>query len=811
MTQLLEPYKLFHDLIAQNDEDGVQALLEKLGEDSSEYSWYALGGNENNFGVIENQQASPIAALIEKITNSIDAILMKECLTRGIDPKSSDAPRAMEDALSLFYGNDLQLWHLAPVRKKQAKTIQILASGAKPHPCLLIYDDGEGQHPSDFENTFLSILRGNKNEIPFVQGKYNMGGTGAIVFCGKLRYQLIASKRFDHSGEFGFTLVRRHALSPAEELTKKNTWYEYLKINGEIPHFPITELDVGLSGRKFTTGTLIKLYDYDLPAGARGGLPQEPRRAIDQFLFEPALPIYLVDTPERYPNNTVLEIDCFGLKRRLEGENKYIEKRFSVSSDEHDIGHLKITCYVFKAKVEKQTVKDTKKNIENQFFYDGMAVLFSLNGQVHGHYSSEFITRALKMQLLKSHLLIHVDCTGLKPAFRRELFMASRDRLKAGDETELLRKRVAEILQKSELKEIYDQRKNAITVESGDAKDLLKAFSKNLPFNKDLMRLLNQTFKIEQEGEQKKDKATPSKPKPHKVKEPFKPQRYPSFFRMKKGGENQVVTIPQGEDKTVSFATDVEDAYFDRAEDPGELKVSILNYRSNETSGGSEKGAVDEPGKLIDIRQSSPKEGTIRIGFGTTTDLPVGAEVEINATLGGPEDFECRFWIKVVDPTPKPKEAKQDDPDDQPPMGLPDYVLVYKERDPEQTSTVKTWEEIEGNGIEMDYGVVMHPHVEDDQLKAVYVNMDSTVLLNYKSRLANVGPEQVELADKRYISSVYFHTIFLYSTTKTRKYELRRDGQETDLQEYLKDVFSSSYSDFLLNFGMDQLIQSISD
>ena len=47
---------------------------------SNHQNWYPLGGNENNFGVIENQQSTPIAALIEKITNSIDAVLMKKCL-----------------------------------------------------------------------------------------------------------------------------------------------------------------------------------------------------------------------------------------------------------------------------------------------------------------------------------------------------------------------------------------------------------------------------------------------------------------------------------------------------------------------------------------------------------------------------------------------------------------------------------------------------------------------------------------------------------------------------------------------------------
>ena len=40
---------------------------------------------------------------------------------------------------------------------------------------MIIYDDGEGQCPQDFEDTFLSLVSGNKNEIQFVQGKYNMG------------------------------------------------------------------------------------------------------------------------------------------------------------------------------------------------------------------------------------------------------------------------------------------------------------------------------------------------------------------------------------------------------------------------------------------------------------------------------------------------------------------------------------------------------------------------------------------------------------------------------------------------------------
>lgn len=798
----------FNALFSCDSEVGVSSVLE---DQQLDLRWEPLGGHENNFGIIENQQSSPIAALIEKITNSIDAILLRRCLEAGIDPKSPAAPSTMSHAVDRFFGAATKSWHLGPPRRDQAQNIQIVATGSTKEPCLLIYDDGEGQHPEAFETTFLSLLRGNKNEIPFVQGKYNMGGTGAIVFCGKHRYHLIGSRRFDKTGEFGFTLIRKHPLSQEEAQTKKNTWYEFLKIGGEIPRFPIVDMDLGLANRKFETGTVIKLYDYDLPAGTRGALPQEPRRAIDQFLFEPALPIYLVDTAERYPRNRVLQIDCFGLKHRLEREeNKYVDTKFSVEETDHDIGRMKITCYVFRAKVEGRSVKETRDIIQTEFFHDSMAVLFSLNGQVHGHFRPEFITRTLKMPLLKNHLLIHVDCTGLTYDFRSELFMASRDRLKSGDDTAELRKRVAAALQKSELADIYKRRQNAISVEGGDAKDLLKAFSKDLPFNKDLMRLLSQAFKIDQHPAEKKEHPKPEKPKPVKTKEPFHPKRYPSFFNLKTGAGEKFITIPAGDEKTIRFATDVEDNYFDRSEDPGDLKVSILQFRRSGEMPGIPPGPPNRPDQLFDVRKSSPKEGTIRLGLGATDDLRTGDEIEVQATLGGPEDFECRFWVKMVDPQEKREEAKKEEPKEEPP-GLPAYVLAYKELPPEATDAI-SWKTLGESNIVMDYEVVMHPAVNaDGNLERIFINMDSRALRNHFSKQGSLSVESKELAEKKYISSVYFHAIFLFSITKSRKYELKQSDRDVDVGEYLKDVFSSYYADFLLNFGSEQLMASLAD
>ena len=527
-------------------------------------------------------------------------------------------------------------WDLPTLRNQQAESIQILADGPKRgNTSLIIYDDGEGQHPEEFENTFLSLLRGNKNEIHFVQGKYNMGGSGSIVFCGKKRYQLIGSKRYDNTGEFGFTLIREHPLSKAEGSSKKNTWYEYLKIDGQIPSFQADRQNLSLYNRPFTTGTIIKLYSYDLPSGI-SDISRDLNQSINEYLFEPVLPVYTIEKKERYPKSS-LRRGLYGLKRRLEQEdNKYVEESFSEEFDDVLFGKMKVTCYVFRTKIDDRSVKETKETIQREFFKNRMSVLFSVNGQVHGHYTSEFITRSLKLNLLKEHLLIHVECTNMEYDFRKELFMASRDRLKDGEETRALRKFLAEKLgaRGGRLWEIQKRRKDSIAVESEDAKDLLKSFARNFSRNEELLKLLEQTLNLDlpPQGKQKGNTNNSTKQKRNRKEEqPFNPQRFPALFKRRVQGkrDKEVVTIPLGSEKTIFFDTDVENNYFDRIEEPGELKIAILDFKANETEGGDAPGKVDRIDDVFNARKSSPQNGTIKIHFNPKKEVSVGDEVKI--------------------------------------------------------------------------------------------------------------------------------------------------------------------------------------
>ena len=804
--------RLFWNLYKASVEREVDEVLEQYDLAGNPAHWRPYGQNESNFGVVENQQSSPVPALIEKITNGIDAIMMRACIEQGIDPRSEEAPRSIDAALERFFP-DHKNWDLRHRRRQLAERLQIRADGPRMETSLVIYDDGEGQAPEDFETTFLSLLRGNKNDIHFVQGKYNMGGAGAVVFCGRRRYQLIASKRFDSSDELGFTLVRRHPLTIDEEKRKKATWYEYLTVKGQIPAFSCGALDLGLHNRQFATGTVIKLYSYDLPSGSRSVISRDLNQSINEYLFNPALPVFTIDSPKRYPDDRNLERDLYGLKRRLEEDgSRYVDQSFSENVVDHEIGRMRVTCYVFKPRVEKRTVKETRETIQREFFKNNMSVLFSVNGQVHGHYTSEFITRSLKFSLLRDYLLIHVDCTDLQTEFRNELFMASRDRLKDGAESRSLRRKLAELLASGRLKDVHKERKASITVESGDAEELLRNLTRNLPIRDELADLLSQTFKLGDKRDGKRnEKARETARKERHEKPAFSPKRYPSYFKIDAKPANgeviPMVQVPVGGKRTIRFSTDVEDQYFDRVHDAGELQIGLLVPTSNETEGGNRPGQPRNIETVLNVVKSSPRDGTIRVVVKPTEEVMVGDVIKLQASLSSPErSLEQIFMIRIAAPEKKKTDPKKgNQPDNR--LGLPQLHMVYKD----ESRGKRTWDSLGETGILMSHDVVVHPLVEGDTLSDVFINMDSNALLSHRAKLTK--EEAISTAEKRYVSAVYFHTLFLYTITKNRKYGIvqQKGAAETnvDVTDYISDLFETFYAQFLLNFDTQELIAAL--
>src|SRR6266403_3336934 len=219
-------------LMHADTEDAVITALKTADYWDNPAVWRLYGDIESNYSTIGNQQSRPDAALVEKLVNSVDARLMNESLPRRIAPEGQQAPQTIQQAVARFFDEGarpdspragrIREWPETK-RTEVARGITLSATGAKPgdgKPCFTISDCGEGQTSAAVPLTLLSLPTGksNKVRIPFVQGKFNMGSTGVLKFCGHNNLQLILTRRNpvivklttgnDSDSDWSFTIVR---------------------------------------------------------------------------------------------------------------------------------------------------------------------------------------------------------------------------------------------------------------------------------------------------------------------------------------------------------------------------------------------------------------------------------------------------------------------------------------------------------------------------------------------------------------------------------------------------------------------------
>lgn len=166
------------------------------------------------------------------------------------------------------------------------------------------------------------------------------------------------------------------------------------------------------------------------------------------------------------------------------------------------------------------------------------------------------------------------------------------------------------------------------------------------------------------------------------------------------------------------------------------------------------------------------------------------------------------IFIKIED---KKEEEKKIEELNSPPIGLPEIIRVYKD----ERQGIMTWSEIETSGINFDETEIMAIYAnEKDELEKIFINMDSTMLRSHKSKITTENG--LKTADNKYISQIYFHTLFLYSVLKAKKMKFSlediegKESKELDLNELLREIFRSYYGEFLLNFDIvEGLLDSI--
>lgn len=785
---------LFWNLYNANSEEEITKLINtnKLLNDQS--NWTPYGNNKGNFGTFESQQNHPVPALIEKITNSIDATLIKECRILGIDPKSAKAPKNMTDAVEQFYNiQDGEIGLFSPTeRRVLGENIQILAVGDKQQPSLVIYDNGEGQHPNNFKNTFLSLHSNNKTNIHFVQGKYNMGSTGAVVFCGENKYQLLASKRnslinTEDTNLFGFTLVRRHPLSAEEELDYgKATWYEYFSPEGEIAAFDIKELDLGLYNRMFISGSIVKLYSYQLPKGSRSNITFDLWRDLNQYMYQLPLPITLFEKRD-YINKNPTKL-VLGNKTRIT-----IDSRENVSQiisfhipKEAGLGDIPIDVIIFNPKV------DHNEFIKNK------SIIYTQNGQVHGYEGQSFISQDLGFSLLKKNMLINVDCSNISTTIRQDLFMANRTHLKNGNKAEHLRGEIISLLKHSEqLKDLNEQMKNFLLQDSESDRSLIENLLAKLPVDKDVLELLKRDGSLDflhQKGKSNQAK--------HPTDEGPKLNRFPAIFEMDlEEGEfsKSYKTIPLNSNGIVKIKTDVEDDYLFRTTDKGRLEIQVMKKGNiNDTEILDTSKPNPNPvvvSDILTIKREGPSGGNVKLIIEPNENAKVGDEVEVKARLTDSHgtQMECVFNVKVDKEISKPTKKEKVHNETFP--NLPTPKKAYEKAHDTETLTWNS-PELNWTGTDIVKIITSADTTNNLMVAGIIVNMDSFALKNFMDKNKIQTENEIRFTKDKYFISVYLHSLFLFSIMqKMRKTDEKLKGIEVD--EFISSMIKP-YASFLM-------------
>lgn len=697
-------HELCLSLMNADSEAEVIGVLTDAGYWDDEKAWRYYGDRETNYNSVGNQSSKPDVAIVEKIVNSVDARLLLECQLRGIDPEGPDAPPTIRAAVAEYFEDGSKSATAGLVREWQSKKrtevsrgITLAATGFTPlkgKPCFTISDCGEGQTPKMLPDTILSLDRANKIKINFVQGKYNMGGSGVLEFCGEQGLQLVLSRRAPKLIEkrtndpsdphWGFTVVRRE--DPIGG--RRNSVFTYLAPidsesnprHGDVLTFEADSMPIFPVGNKpyarpSEYGTLIKLYEYSTEGySASHILLKGLLDKLDIRLANVALPIRLHECRSGYSGKQAsFDTTLSGIEVRLDDDRgKNLEDVYSCSMT---IDGQRITgsIYVF-------------KKGQDSAYRSNEGVLFTHNGQTHGHFPKAFFGRkSVNMGYLRNSILVILNCDQIEKRPREKLFMPSRDRLRNVELERKIEEELGSILKThTGLRALREKRRREelgkLLEGSKPLENILQLLIKQSPAIAALLTpglRLSVPFKTVQSAD---------------TDERYEGKRYPEYFKFKdlEYGETLKRNCHINVRARITFETDAVNDYFSRSIQPGVFEICLVEN-------GKESRVITETINLVN--------GIATLNLELPLSCQVGDELHYVSRTTDPsrsDPFVNKFILKVEKPAKKKKSKKQTrrkPPSDKEgkereksvSVGLPKVFEVYETVSDDQ----KCWEDMD--------------------------------------------------------------------------------------------------------------------
>jgi hypothetical protein len=631
-------------------EDDAIATLNKLGlfEPKNGKRWVALGNMANNQSVVHAQQSTAAAALVEKFTNGLDAILLRRCKAAGLNPRGGGAPHNMRNAVERWFG-DLSEKSQTEIRTVAEDNLVLYGTGSKPRPCISIYDAGEGQLAENFPTTFCSLVYANdegsyKGAVPFVQGRFNMGGTGVLPFCGDNRkMQLIVSRVPSDvemsTHEWAFTIF---CFFPSNQ---SPSWKYLVGSDGKVLTAGSEPLGLipkagAKSGeicapreRKVPHGTLIKMYDYKAP---RSNICGELFKKLEEYLLRPMLPLRIVECRPEYQAK-VMQVTVWDRIAAWESQG-----RFEPGFEEGAGIQIKLsTGEVIPAEVRVFKASDDDSD-DAERPQTGLRAL--INGQSHAKRDTQFFKgKAVDKEHIGGSMLVMLDCSELGQTSRNALFMSNRETFREDPLlNDLFKKLQHELKWHEGLIELDKRRyqekiKNATSDEDG-----INALEELLSTDPALADLFGSMMQGKVAA--KTIAAAISGAKIEGEAPKFEGTDFPGYFRRKDGSTSVEIELPQNGEARASFLTDVKNSYFTRAKGKGKVEFS---------------GDLEPTFRLFNGRLTL----TFRAG---KMKKPVGTVYDTAVTISDSSHGPWKLNIKVTI-TPAREKEEHESPEPKPP------------------------------------------------------------------------------------------------------------------------------------------------
>ena len=586
----------------------VRALLEEFSSERG-VAWLPVGGRANNSGTIQ-AAGDPARALVERVTNGLDAVLDRA----WHDHKGQPECKSPRDAAQAWFGVPVGGLHKMSEAERrslagQAVTVTLLEGDGRAKRTIDVADHGRGLTAEEIPKTILSLNSDNKLDKYHTAGAFGQGGSATFASC---EYTLVASRKVG-GDDVAFTVVR---YEPPRGL--KLGSYVFLVVDGLVPTTKVVS-EFG----EFSTR--VRHYGYDLDDYAAKLGPNSLYGRLQSVMFDPVLP-FTLDTRVHNFRRTMKGVRSalYGASEEDEAASKLSHSIPLFFTDLGDFGQVGIEYWVLEP--------NPKGAAPNRAFVNGAKpIILTVNGQTHAEWTANIIRKDADLLHLTSRMVVHIDCNKLSGDAKRVLFVSNREESRKGVVQNLILNELLSALKTDDvLAKLNDDARNA-SIKQQDASAAQEMRTEVAK----MLRLFGFNAEIGS------SEATPSKrgkgdtssgvnssrggggqrsPQPIPATEP------PTFVKML----GSTITFFPGQRRYVRLRTDANSKYHD-ARDPAKSFFRML---------------ADKPIRVVGT--TDLKEGHMRVIFaaedaaevGTSGKLLVELRPPTSATLSDSTAFE---------------------------------------------------------------------------------------------------------------------------------------------------------------------------